>query len=124
VRTAPTEPPSGLRRAALDAFLLNGPYRHQPVAWGAVAQVLEVPPTRAAEAYAFGALRGQVSAAQRLGWLGQYQAQRLLHALKPGVVAATVLASRLSLDDAGAFAPAWEIASMNHERATSRMFVS
>jgi len=110
--------------ARLSAFLQAGPYHHHPVAWGAVATVLDVPPLLAAEAYAVGAVRGQVSAAQRLGWLGQRDAQRLLHTLKPAVRRAATLASRLEVDEAGAFAPAWDIAGMAHEHAPVRMFAS
>ena len=106
------------------AFLREAPHHHQPVAWGAVASVLDVAPALAAESYAFGALRGQVSAAQRLGWLGQRDAQRLLHALKPEVRLAADAAAGLTLDQAGAFAPAWDIASMRHESAGARMFAS
>jgi urease accessory protein len=110
--------------ARLRDFLQAGPHRHHPVAWGAIACVLDVPPLLAAEAYALGAVRGQVSAAQRLGWLGQRDAQRLLHALKPGVRRAAALAGRLDVDEAGAFAPVWDIASMAHEHAPVRMFAS
>ena len=106
------------------AFLAEGRHHHQPVAFGAVAADLDLEPQRAAEAYAFGAVRGQVAAAQRLGWLGQRDAQRVLHALKPAVSAAAADAGRLSLADAGAFAPAWDIACMAHERAFARMFAS
>ena len=108
----------------LRAFLEQGRHHHQPIAFGAVAAHLDLEPARAAEAYAFGAVRGQVAAAQRMGWLGQRDAQRVLHALKPAVSAAVADASGLALADAGAFAPAWDIACMAHERAAARMFAS
>ena len=108
----------------LRAFLAEGRHHHQPIAFGAVAAALDLAPERAAEGYAFGALRGQVAAAQRMGWLGQRDAQRVLHALKPAVSAAVADATGVSLADAGAFAPAWDIACMMHERASARMFAS
>jgi urease accessory protein len=108
----------------LGTFLAKGRHHHQPIAYGALAAALDLPADLAAEAYAFAAVRGQVAAAQRLAWLGQRDAQRLLHALKPDVLAAVAHAGRVSLADAGAFAPAWDIACMAHERAAARMFAS
>jgi urease accessory protein len=119
---AEAQPVGAIARVA--AFECEGRYHHHPVAFGAVAAALELPQRLAAEAYAFGALRGQVSAAQRLGWLGQRDAQRLLHALKPGIQSAVEHATTLELREAGAFAPAWDIASMVHERSRARMFAS
>jgi urease accessory protein len=108
----------------LHMFLREGRHRHHPVAFGGIALALGIPDRLAAEAYAFGSMRGQVSAAQRLGWIGQRDAQRTLHALKPAIRAAVAESNGLSLDEAGAFAPTWDIASMAHERADSRMFAS
>jgi urease accessory protein len=115
---------ASLPEVRLRMFLREGRHHHYPVAFGAVAAVLDLPRCLAAETYAFGALRGQVSAAQRLGRLGQRDAQRLLHALKPRVHAAVDQAAALQLHEAGAFAPAWDIASMRHEGARARMFAS
>jgi urease accessory protein len=108
----------------LESFLAQGRHHHQPIAFGALGAALNLPADLAAEAYAFGALRGQVAAAQRMGWLGQRDAQRVLHALKPAVSAAVAQASRMAPAEAGAFAPAWDIACMAHERAPARMFAS
>ena len=108
----------------LAAFLRDGPYRHHPIAFGAVCAALSAPPPLAASTYAFQSLRSLVSAAQRLGRLGQRDAQRLLQRLKPAVQAAVDVALALPLDKAGAFAPAWDIAAMAHERAPARMFAS
>jgi urease accessory protein len=108
----------------LESFLCDGRHHHQPLAYGALAAALGLPPELAADAYAFSSLRAQVTASQRLGWLGQRDAQRLLHALKPAARAAVDQASRMALDEAGAFAPAWDVACMAHERAPARMFAS
>ena len=105
-------------------FLRDGPRHHHPVAFGAVAAACEMPPDLAMQAYAFGSLRAQVSAAQRLGWIGQRDAQSILHRLKSSVRAAARTAAELDLDAAGAFVPMWDIASMMHERADARMFAS
>jgi len=112
------------RDARLSEFLVVGPHRHHAVTFGALAAALDVPPRMAAETYTFVSLRGHISAAQRLGWLGQRDAQRVLHALKPAVRLAVETACGLQLDMAGAFAPAWDVAAMSHEFAPARMFAS
>jgi urease accessory protein len=108
----------------LAALLANGTHRHHAVAFGAVACALELQPGLAAQAYAFNSMRGLVSAAQRLGWIGQRQAQRMLHELKPACITAAREAEHMTLDDAGAFAPLWDLASMRHAHAPARMFAS
>jgi urease accessory protein len=108
----------------LYAFLESGPHRHVPIVFGAIAMQLEVEPALAAETYAFQSLRASVSVMQRLGKLGQREAQQVLHRLKPAVQSAVVTACSVTLEDAGAFAPAWDIAAMQHERAPVRMFAS
>ncbi len=110
--------------ARVGQFLRDGRYRHHPIAFGAVAAALEVPAYLAAEAFGFGSVRSQVAAAQRLGWIGQREAQLVLHRLKPALAAAVVHASRLEVEQASAFAPTWDIACMAHERADVRMFAS
>lgn len=110
--------------ARLAAFLARGAHHHHAVAFGAVLCALDVEPTMAARAYAFNSVRALVSAAQRLGWIGQRLAQRMLHELKASCISAAEQASRMTLDDAGAFAPLWDLASMRHEHAPTRMFAS
>jgi urease accessory protein len=113
-----------LADARLERFMREARCHHHPITFGALTALLDLPADAAAEAYAFASLRGQVSAAQRLGWLGQRAAQRVLHELKPAVRAAAEASRKLTLDEAGAFAPAWDIACMAHERARVRMFAS
>ncbi len=108
----------------LAAFLRDGRHQHAPVVFGAVAAALDVARPVAAATYALQGVRSLVAAAQRLTRLGQRDAQRLVHRLKPAVREAVATASRLRLDEAGAFAPAWDVAAMAHERAPARMFVS
>ena len=108
----------------LRAFLARDAHHHQAVAFGAVACALQVEPELAAQAYAFSSVRALVSAAQRLGWIGQRLAQRMLHDLKPSCVAAASVAEHLTLEETGAFAPLWDLASMRHEHASGRLFAS
>jgi urease accessory protein len=113
-----------LSDARVTGFLSDGPHRHHPLAFGAIVAACEMPADLAMQTYAFCSLRAQVSAAQRLGWIGQRDAQSILHRLKPSVTAATQTATELEVDAAGAFVPMWDIASMTHERADARMFAS
>ncbi|HEY2594880.1 MAG TPA: urease accessory UreF family protein, partial [Chloroflexota bacterium] len=113
-----------LSDAGVGQFLRDGPHHHHSVAYGAVAAALDMPTELAMQSYALGSVRGQVSAAQRLGWIGQREAQRMLHRLKPSLLAAVADASSMNLDDVGTFVPTWDIAAMAHERADARMFAS
>lgn len=110
--------------ARLAAFAAATPHAHQAVAFGATAAALALPARPAAEVYAWMAARGQVSAAQRLMRLGQGEAQRLLHRLKPAVRAAVAVAATLDVTDAAPCAPLLDVAAMAHERAPVRLFVS
>jgi len=100
------------------------PHGHHPIAFGVVARTIGIPPREAALAYAFQVVRGQVSAAQRLTRLGQSEAQRLIHRSKPWIEAAVATARAWPIENAVAFAPLLDIASMTHERSDVRLFVS
>jgi len=108
----------------LAGFLACETPHHQAVVFGAVACALDMDPRLAAQAYAFTSMRALVWAAQRLGWIGQRLAHRMLHELKPSCVAAARQAEQIPLNEAGAFAPLWDLASMRHEHAPARMFAS
>ena len=110
--------------SGLHAFLAAPTPHHAAVVFGAVAAALDVPAGQAAETYAFQHVRGLVAAAQRLVRLGQRDAQRILHALKPAVRDAVERAGTIPVEAAGAFAPLWDVAAMAHERAPVRLFVS
>jgi urease accessory protein len=132
VREASSQVGTQLLRAACDLFagarlhefLVDGAHHHHPIVFGAVAAALEVPPMDAAGAYALQSTRALISVAQRIQRLGQRDAQRVLHGLKPDIRAAVDTASGLRLEEAGAFTPIWDLASMAHERAPARLFAS
>jgi urease accessory protein len=109
-----------------DLFATAGdlPYGHYPVAYGMVGKAIGLPPETSAESYAFQTVRGQISAAQRLTRLGQTEAQKLLHHLKPAIERAVEVALDYPLEEAGPFAPMLDIAAMAHERSEVRLFVS
>jgi urease accessory protein len=100
------------------------PYGHYPIAFGIVAHALGIAAPSAALVYAFQSVRGQISAAQRLTRLGQTEAQRLLHGLKPALRDAVQQALAYPIEEAIPFMPLLDIASMAHERAAVRLFVS
>ena len=108
----------------LSAAATGLPYAHAPVVFGAISHSLRVPPRTATRAYAFQTVRSQISAAQRLSRLGQAEAQRILHHAKPGIEAAVSVALACPIEDAAVFMPLLDIASMAHERAEVRLFVS
>jgi urease accessory protein len=110
--------------ARLTEFARRSEHHHLPIVFGAVAAAFDVPQQLAASTYAFQSMRSLVSAAQRLGRVGQRDAQRVLHRLKPAMREAVVTAQQLTQESAGAFSPAWDIASMQHEHTPVRMFVS
>jgi urease accessory protein len=97
---------------------------HHCLAFGAVAQALGVAEEPAALGFGYTVLAGAVSAGQRLGVLGQNEAQQLLRRLWPHLTSAVATARRIGMADMRSFSPLLEIAMMRHERAYSRLFSS
>lgn len=94
------------------------------VALGVAARAHELQLDQTREAYAVAFVSNLVSAAIRLGVVGQSDGQRILSSLLPmlAVVAADV--ALLTLDDLGAAQFRSDIASMQHETQYSRLFRS
>lgn len=99
----------------------DAPY---PVAVGAAAagHGLALAPTLAAFAQGFAA--NMVSAAVRLGVVGQTDGQRVLASLMPGALELAGWAEQAGLDDLGACAFRSDLASLRHETQYSRLFRS
>lgn len=97
---------------------------HLCAAFGHVAGLLGLDPVSAATAYLHQSLAAMVSASQRLMPLGQHRAARILWDLKPGVMKAVAVAKNAGRDEAASFAPAIDIASMQHPHLTTRLFIS
>jgi urease accessory protein len=95
-----------------------------PVAVGVVAagHGLALPVTLEAALLAF--VANLVSAAVRLGAIGQTDGQRITAALLPGVRTAAAAAASASLDDLGGAAWRSDIASARHETQYTRLFRS
>src|SRR5258708_1958228 len=78
---------------------------HHAVVFGIILRDWNIDLNDGLYTYAFQTLRQQLSAAQRLGKIGQTEMQDLLHMLKPAVREAVEVSLSLSRDEIGGFSP-------------------
>ncbi len=95
-----------------------------PIAAAAPAPGHGMARERAGEAFALALFANLVSAAVRLGVVGQTDGQRVLAGILPEVAAMAREAADATLDDLGACALRSDIAAMRHETQYSRLFRS
>jgi urease accessory protein len=95
-----------------------------PVAVAAAAAGHGVDRRRAGEAFAVALFANLVSAAVRLGVVGQTDGQRVLAGILPDLAAMAREAADATLEDLGACALRSDIAAMRHETQYSRLFRS
>ncbi|MBL8588938.1 MAG: urease accessory protein UreF [Methylobacteriaceae bacterium] len=95
-----------------------------PVMVGAAAAAHAVPVAPALEAYALAFIANLVSAATRLGPIGQTEGQRVIATLLPAAQDAARRALHSTLDDLGGCALRSDIAAIKHETQYSRIFRS
>ena len=95
-----------------------------PVAVAAAAAGCGMALSRAAEAFVVGQFANLVSAATRLGIVGQTAGLKILAGMSPELSALAREAAAASLDDLGACALRSDIAAMRHETQYSRLFRS
>ncbi|MGE8940281.1 urease accessory protein UreF [Leptospira interrogans] len=95
-----------------------------PVSVGTAAALHEIPLPDVLRAYAVGFLSNLTSAAIRLSIVGQTDAQLILAALMPDLIASAERAETASLDDIGSATLRSDLASMLHETQYSRLFRS
>ena len=95
-----------------------------PVAVGMAATRHDIPLPDVLRAYAVGFLGNLTSAAIRLSIIGQTDAQLILAALMPALIATAERAETASLDDIGSATLRSDLASMLHETQYSRLFRS
>lgn len=95
-----------------------------PVAFGAAAGMAGLPLGPALEALALGFVGNLVSAAVRLGPIGQTDGQRVTAALLPEARRLGAFAAASTLDDLGACALRSDVAALRHETMYSRLFRS
>jgi urease accessory protein len=113
-----------LFRAAARLRACGPPREHHAVAYGVILRAWTIPLDEGLQAYAWGAVRQQLSAAQRLGKIGQSTMQELLDACKPLVRDATARAMTVGVDEVGSFLPWVDLASLTHARQSARLFLS
>ncbi len=109
-----------VRQGALNGSVVE----HHAVVFGAVLRDWEMGLSDGLLVYAWQTVRQQLSAAQRLGRIGQSGVQDLLHRLKPEVSAAAETSRSIPLAEIGVFSPWLDLAGMAHERQFSRLFLS
>jgi urease accessory protein len=112
--------------AALDALadaLGDAPVAY-PVALGVAAAAHGLPLPATLQAFVLAAISNMVSAALRLGPIGQTDAQIITAHLCPAIAALAREATTATLDDLGTAAWGADIASMRHETQYSRLFRS
>jgi urease accessory protein len=72
----------------------------------------------------FGAARGVLTAAVRLGIIGSYEAQRLQHRVGPWLDTVAAQCAGLSPDDLAQTSPMVDLWQAGHDRLYSRLFQS
>ncbi len=95
-----------------------------PVAFGATAATGGMPIGPSLESLALGFVSNLVSAAVRLGPIGQTDGQRVMASLLPEARRLGTWAAASTLDDLGACALRSDIAALQHETLYSRLFRS
>lgn len=94
------------------------------VAVGAVAAQMQLDINQVLLAFLQASVSNQLQAALRLMSLGQQAAVTLQHELEPTLLTTADSAANGDLNDLGSFALATDMAAMNHETMTSRIFRS
>lgn len=97
---------------------------HHPIICGVQAAVAGMPLETALTAYFYQGLAATGGAALKLIRIGQDGVQRALRAASADAPAAAARSLGVTRDEAGWFNPLLEIASMRHERAGERLFIS
>jgi urease accessory protein len=97
---------------------------HHSVIFGIIGAVLEWDALEMASAYLYSTSAAQVGAALRLLPLGQLAGQRILWNVRPLIAALAGEAQNKNESDMWSFAPALEIASMQHALLDARLFRS
>ncbi|HEX4764994.1 MAG TPA: urease accessory UreF family protein [Lichenihabitans sp.] len=95
-----------------------------PIAFGSAAGRLRLPLVSSLAAFVLGVVSNLVSAALRLGAVGQTDAQRIVAAQVGPAEGLGAWASQTTLDDLGGCALRSDIASLHHETLYSRLFRS
>ena len=101
--------------------MITGTY---PVSFGLCANALGIGPQKAGLMFLYGFIVSVVGAASRMGITQHYQAQKIIHELKPLIIQIVSESIDKSTKDIWQFAPHLEILQMHHEREDSKMFIT
>lgn len=99
-------------------------YRHFGPIFGATLNALNIDRSDAARLFLFGAARGTLSAAVRLGITGTTDAQRILSERSEDLDRTIRRCGDLGIDDAAQTAPLIDLWQASHDRLYSRLFQS
>jgi urease accessory protein len=114
----------GFLRTAARIRPLETAAEHHAVVFGAVLHAWSLELDDGLDVYAFQAVRQHLSAAQRLGKIGQSTLHDVLDRLKPAVSAAVAESWTVARDQIGGFAPLLDLAGMVHAHQHARLFLS
>jgi urease accessory protein len=95
-----------------------------PVSFGIVSCCLDIPKHKAGVMLLYGFTVSIVGAALRLGILQHFDAQGIIHELKPCILEAVQKNIDRPLFSMWQFAPAIDILQMKHEQMNSKMFIT
>ena len=100
---------------------INGAYS---VSFGLCANALGINLQKAGLMFLYGFIVSIVGAASRMGITQHYQAQKIIHDLKPLISQIVSESLDKSTKDIWQFAPHLEILQMHHEKMDSKMFIT
>lgn len=95
-----------------------------PVALGVACAALQIPKHESGAMFLYSFCVGMAGAALRLGVIDHVAAQKMLHELRPALVAIVEENIGKPLDLMWQFAPGIDITQMEHERLDSKMFIT
>ncbi len=101
--------------------MINGAYS---VSFGLCANALGISPQKAGLMFIYGFAVSVVGAASRMGIIQHYQAQKIIHELKPLIIQIVNESLEKSTKEIWQFAPHLEILQMHHERMDAKMFIT
>lgn len=101
--------------------MVDGAY---PVSFGLCANALGIDSQKAGLMFLYGFVVSVVGAASRMGITQHYQAQKIIHELKPIIIKIVSESLDKPIKDIWQFAPHLEILQMQHERMDSKMFIT
>jgi urease accessory protein len=95
-----------------------------PVIYGAVCGRLGIDIEEAMKAFVFSTVNGLVQCAVKLVPLGNTQAQQIMQQLYPAMEMAVSRSMDVPVDEISNFCPGLDIAGINHEFLTTRLYMS